>query len=165
MSYLTTELLTSLLQGKELSAFLNSYRRKYKRLHNLFQNEASLFSFYEFPKSIQQTIYTSNLIENNRDFVTRQSSKSNFPMRIRWNGSPAWSTAITTDGSPGKLIADFRKQIRNYWRCSRIEFSACTIKSLHIRIDTTANHLRDRYQISKDSCFPLLTKRQKQRSS
>ncbi len=60
MSYLTTELLTSLLQGKELSAFLNSYRRKYKRLHNLFQNEASLFSFYEFPKSIQQTIYTSN---------------------------------------------------------------------------------------------------------
>ena len=65
MSYLTTELLTSLLQGKELSAFLNSYRRKYKRLHNLFQNEASLFSFYEFPKSIQQTIYTSNLIENN----------------------------------------------------------------------------------------------------
>ena len=112
MSYLTTELLTSLLQGKELSAFLNSYRRKYKRLHKLFQNEASLFSFYEFPKSIQQTIYTSNLIENNRDFVTRQSSKSNFPMRIRWNGSPAWSTAITTDGSPGKLIADFRKQIR-----------------------------------------------------
>ena len=55
-------------------------------------------------------------------------------MRIRWNDSPAWSTAITTDGSPGKLIADFRKHIRNYWRCSRIEFSACTIKSLHIRL-------------------------------
>lgn len=57
-------------------------------------------------------------------------------MRIHWNDSPARSTAITTDGSPGKLIADFRKHIRNYWRCSRIEFSACTIKSLHIRVDT-----------------------------
>lgn len=51
-----------------------------------------------------------------------QSSKSNSPMRIHWNGSPAWSTATTTDGSPGKLIADFRKHIRSCWRCSRIEF-------------------------------------------
>ena len=41
------------LARQELSAFLNSYGRKYKRLHNLFQNEASLFSFYEFPKSIR----------------------------------------------------------------------------------------------------------------
>ena len=49
-------------------------------------------------------------------------------MRIRWNGSSVWSTAITTDGSPEKHIADFRKHIWNYWRCSRIEFSACTIK-------------------------------------
>ena len=79
------------LARQELSTFLNSYGRKYKRLHKLFQNDASLFSF-------------------------------------RWNDSPAWSTAITTDGSLGKLIADFRKHIRNDWRCSRIEFSACTIK-------------------------------------
>ena len=80
MSYLTTERLTSLLQGKELSAFLNSYRRKYKRLHNLFQNEASLFSFYEFPKSIQQTIYTSNLIENNnKGFRHKAKLKEQFP--------------------------------------------------------------------------------------
>ena len=34
-----------------------------------------------------------------------QSSKSNSPMRIHWNDSPAWSTAITTDGSPEKHIA------------------------------------------------------------
>ena len=53
------------LAKQELSAFLGSYGTKYKRLHKLFQNESSLFSFYEFPKSIQQTIYTSNLIENN----------------------------------------------------------------------------------------------------
>ena len=35
-------------------------------------------------------------------------------MRIRWNDSPTWSTETTTDGSQGKLIADFRKHIRNY---------------------------------------------------
>lgn len=49
------------LAKQELSAFLDSYGTKYKRLHKLFQNESSLFSFYEFPKSIQQTIYTSNV--------------------------------------------------------------------------------------------------------
>ena len=45
---------------QELSAFSTRAEIKYKRLHKLFQNESSLFSFYEFPKSIQQTIYTSN---------------------------------------------------------------------------------------------------------
>ena len=56
------------LARQELSVFLNSYETKYKRLHKFFQNEASLFSFYEFPKSIRQTIYASNLIENNKGF-------------------------------------------------------------------------------------------------
>lgn len=67
------------LARQELSAFLNSYGTKYKRLHKLFQNEASLFSFYEFPKSIQQTIYTSNLIENNKGFRRKSKLKEQFP--------------------------------------------------------------------------------------
>ena len=67
------------LARQELAAFLNSYGRKYKRLHKLFQNEASLFSFYEFPKSIQQTIYTSNLIENNKGFRHKAKLKEQFP--------------------------------------------------------------------------------------
>ena len=51
-----------------------------KRLHKLFQNESSLFSFYEFPKSIQQTIYTSNLIENNnKGFRHKAKLKEQFP--------------------------------------------------------------------------------------
>ena len=68
------------LARQELAVFLNSYRRKYKRLHKLFQNEASLFSFYEFPKSIRQTIYTSNLIENNnKGFRHKAKLKEQFP--------------------------------------------------------------------------------------
>ena len=67
------------LAKQELSAFLNSYGTKYKRLHKLFQNEASLFSFYEFPKSIQQTIHTSNLIENNKGFRHKAKLKEQFP--------------------------------------------------------------------------------------
>ncbi len=117
------------LARQKLSAFLNSYRTKYKRLHKLFQNEASLFSFTYFRRaSSRQSTRQTSLRTTTRDFVTKQSSRSNSPMRICWNDSPAWSTAITTDGSPGKHIADFRKHIRSCWRCSRIEFSACTIK-------------------------------------
>ena len=111
------------LARQELSAFLNSYGTKYKRLHKLFQNEASLFSFTYFRRaSSRQSTRQTSLRTTTRDFVTRQSSKSNFPMRIRWNDSPAWSTTTTTDGYPGKLIVDFRKHIRSCWRCLRIEF-------------------------------------------
>ena len=68
------------LARQELAAFLNSYGTKYKRLHKLFQNAASLFSFYEFPKSIRQTIYTSNLIENNnKGFRHKAELKEQFP--------------------------------------------------------------------------------------
>lgn len=67
------------LARQELSAFLNSYGTKYKRLHKLFQNEFSLFSFYELPKSIRQTIYTSNLIENNKGFRHKSKLKEQFP--------------------------------------------------------------------------------------
>ena len=56
-----------------------------------------------------------------RNFITGQSARSNSPMRIRRNGSPAWSAAIAADGSLEKLIADFRKSIRNGWRCSWID--------------------------------------------
>ena len=42
--------------------------------------ENSLFSLYEFPKSIQQTIYTSNLIENNnKGFRQKAKPKEQFP--------------------------------------------------------------------------------------
>lgn len=61
-------------------------------------------------------------LRTTRDFVTGQSARSNSPMRIRRNGSPAWSASIAAGGSPGKHIADFRKPIRNGWRCSRIDF-------------------------------------------
>ena len=67
-------------------------------------------------------------------------------MRLRRNGSPAWSAAIAAGGSPEKLIADFRKSIRNGWRCSRIDFLVYTIKSLHNRIDTTKFFILNGYR-------------------
>jgi transposase-like protein len=64
--------------------------RIFKSLATFFANEKGLlhvvdtcnspFSFYEFPKSIQQTIYTSNLIENNnKGFRHKAKLKEQFP--------------------------------------------------------------------------------------
>ena len=120
------------LARQELSAFLNSYGTKYKRLHKLFQNEASLFSFTYFRRaSSRQSTRQTSLRTTTRDFVTRQSSRSNSPMRILWNDSPARSTVIITDDSLEKHIADFKKHIRSCWKCSRINFSSYTIKFTH----------------------------------
>ncbi len=59
------------------------------------------------------------LIENNnKGFHHRAKRKEQFPNE----DSPAWSAAIAAGGSPEKLIADFRKSIRNGWRCSWIDF-------------------------------------------
>ena len=111
------------LAKQELSAFLDSYGTKYKRLHKLFQNESSLFSFYEFPKSIQQTIYTSNLIENNnKGFRHKAKLKEQFPNE---DSLERFACTVYCDYNrrfPGKHIADFKKHIQSCWKCLRINF-------------------------------------------
>ena len=111
------------LARQELSAFLNSYGTKYKRLHKLFRMSSASSRFTSFRRASgrQSTRQTSSRTTT-KDFVTRQSSRSNSPMRILWNDSPARSTVIITDDSLGKHIADFKKHIQSCWKCSRINF-------------------------------------------
>lgn len=65
---------------KELDAFIETYEKKYPKIRGIFSNRASLFSFYKYPKSIRQSIYTSNLIENNNKGLKHKSKvKEQFP--------------------------------------------------------------------------------------
>ena len=117
------------LHGKSCQPSSTRIEESTNDFTSFFRMRPASFRFTSFRRaSGRQSTRQTSLRTTTRDFVTRQSSRSNSPMRICWNDSPAWFTAITTDGSPGKHIADFRKHIRSCWRCSRIEFSACTIK-------------------------------------
>ena len=82
---------------------------------------SSRFTSYRRASGRQSTRQTSSRTTT-KNFVTRQSSRSNSPMRILWNDSPARSTVIITDDSLGKHIADFKKHIQSCWKCSRINF-------------------------------------------
>lgn len=65
---------------RELNAFIEKYEKKYPKIRRIFSNRASLFSFYKYPKSIRQSIYTSNLIENNNKGLKHKSKvKEQFP--------------------------------------------------------------------------------------
>ena len=64
----------------ELARFIDKHGKKYPRLSKVFVNESSLYSFYEFPKSIRASIYTSNMIENNnKGLKHRAKMKEQFP--------------------------------------------------------------------------------------
>ncbi len=65
---------------KELDAFIEKYEKKYPKIRKIFSNRESLFSFYKYPKCIRQSIYTSNLIENNNKGLKHKSKvKEQFP--------------------------------------------------------------------------------------
>ena len=111
------------LQGKSWQPSSTRMERITSDFISFFRMKPVSLRFTNFRRaSSRQSTRRTSLRTTTRDFVTRQSSRSNSPMRIRWNGLPAWSTATTTDVSPGKLIAYFRKHIRSCWKCSRIEF-------------------------------------------
>ena len=65
----------------ELERFLNKHSKKYSRLRGVFANASgSLYSFYDFPKSIRSSLYTSNLIENNNKGLKHKTkTKEQFP--------------------------------------------------------------------------------------
>ena len=65
---------------KELEAFIERNSGKYPKLAGIFRNRNSLFSFYNYPKDIRQSIYTTNLIEsNNKALKRRLKVKEQFP--------------------------------------------------------------------------------------
>ena len=65
---------------RELDGFIAKYRGKYPKLAVMFQNRVSLFAFYQFPKEIRTSIYTSNLVENNNKKLKHKTKiKEQFP--------------------------------------------------------------------------------------
>jgi len=65
---------------KELDRFIDKYRDKYPKLAVMFQSRVSLFAFYQFPKEIRASIYTSNIVENNNKGLKHKTKlKEQFP--------------------------------------------------------------------------------------
>jgi len=64
---------------EQLELFFKNWEEKYKKLRSKFEGK-KVFSYYSYPESIQKTIYTSNLIENNNHLVKREcKKKGQFP--------------------------------------------------------------------------------------
>lgn len=68
------------LAKEKLEEFKIAVKKKYPKLETLFLNNESLFSFFEFPKEIRSSIYTTNLIENqNKQLKRKTKRKEQFP--------------------------------------------------------------------------------------
>ena len=66
--------------AENLGKFLGKWSGKYSKLANMFSSQDGLFEFYRFPASIQRSIYTSNLIENNNKGLKHHAKlKEQFP--------------------------------------------------------------------------------------
>lgn len=65
---------------KAYEFFISKYEAKYPKAVNILKNCPSLFTFYSFPKVIQRSIYTSNLIEAfNKQLKRDIRKKEQFP--------------------------------------------------------------------------------------
>ena len=68
------------LAKEKLEEFKIAVKKKYPKIETLFLNNESLFSFFEFPKEIRSSIYTTNLIENqNKQLKRKTKRKEQFP--------------------------------------------------------------------------------------
>jgi len=64
----------------QLEQFKAKYERHYPKAVQVLKNTDSLLSFYNFPVSIQRSIYTTNLIENlNKQLKRHTKKKEQFP--------------------------------------------------------------------------------------
>ena len=71
---------TSEEANKALDDLIDTYRDKYPKIRDRFENRDSLFSWLSFPKAIQCSIYTSNLIEGlNKQLKRKIKQKEQFP--------------------------------------------------------------------------------------
>ena len=65
---------------RELNVFIDKYKKLYPRIEKVFANRDSLFSFYKMPVEIRNSVYTTNIIENNNHGLKRQVKiKEQFP--------------------------------------------------------------------------------------
>ena len=64
----------------QLEAFRAKFEKHYPKAVQVLNNTKSLLSFYNFPQSIQRSIYTTNLIENlNKQLKRQTKKKEQFP--------------------------------------------------------------------------------------
>ena len=71
---------TSEEANKALDDFIETYKDKYPKIQDRFENRDSLFSWLSFPKDIQCSLYTSNLIEGlNKQLKRKIKQKEQFP--------------------------------------------------------------------------------------
>ena len=64
----------------DLLHFCEKYKVLYPKLVEKFSDTTSLFSFYDMPKEIRQSIYTTNMIENmNKQLKRNTKRKEQFP--------------------------------------------------------------------------------------
>lgn len=65
---------------QKLDEFIEKHAKKYPKLSKMFESRVSLFAFYQFPKEIRVSIYTSNLVENNNKGLKHKAKmKEQFP--------------------------------------------------------------------------------------
>ena len=64
----------------QLEKFIKNNEHNYPKIRAFFSGKTNLFNFYNFPRSIWKTIYTTNLIEsNNKNLKRRTKPKEQFP--------------------------------------------------------------------------------------
>lgn len=64
----------------QLEKFIKNNEHNYPKIRTFFSGKTNLFNFYNFPRSIWKTIYTTNLIEsNNKNLKRRTKPKEQFP--------------------------------------------------------------------------------------
>lgn len=99
-------------------------------------------NYYAFPKAIQRSIYTTNLIENFSTRISRegQRQKNNSLTRMPWNGMTAATVWTTTNAFQCESIKDFRLPRQNSWRCSGNDGHG----SLHKLLDPTGRRENDK---------------------
>lgn len=63
-----------------LQAFIDKWKKSYSKITQSLQDNQDLFTFYDFPKSIRKSIYSTNLIESfNKKIKKYSKRKEQFP--------------------------------------------------------------------------------------
>lgn len=65
---------------KALDTFMNTWQKRYPKVTQSLKDHSDLFTFYDFPKAIWRSIYSTNLIESFNKRIKRYSKrKEQFP--------------------------------------------------------------------------------------
>lgn len=65
---------------KHLKVFRDKYKNRYSKVVKSLEENPSLFSFYDFPAAIRNSLYTTNLIEGmNKQLKRKTKRKEQFP--------------------------------------------------------------------------------------